>query len=438
MSHADFLERKSRNSRATGILYRVALDSWAKANEAASIDELVKSIKDNKIDIYDSLDRMVTFLTKNDKAPKSINAYVSGVRAFLAYSDISISEHKFRAKVPMPKQYEVSTDKIPTREELQKLFLHSSLKVKALVSCLCSSGLRIGELLKVKVGQVNFDTKPSRIIIMAKETKNRRTRTVFLTDEAISLLKEHLGDRIAEKDSYIFGNAKPMRTGTAYDVISYACQKAELRFKLDRDSRRYAIHPHVFRKFFMTRLLSAGLDRGVIEALMGHKFGLDSAYLRLTEEEMAAMYLKAMDNLTIMHSGEVTRDDVKKEVELSILHFLLSSGWDDPANLIKHYDTLPMSEKIAALKTMLLRMYHDAGDHTEIREPAELTLQKLEIPLPTTKNLEPATYVISNSQNRFDTVIVESNDNQRLVAYSNRGYEIAGTLNGKILMRKSL
>lgn len=190
MSYADFLERKSRNSRDTGILYRVALDSWAKACEAASSDELLKSIKDGRVDVYDSLDKMVTFLTRNDKAPKTINAYVSGVRAFLAYSDISITEHKFRAKVAMPKQYEVSSDKITTHEELQKLFLHSSLKVRSLVACLCSSGLRIGELLKVKVGQVNLDTKPGRIIIMAKETKNRRTRTVFLSDEAISLLKE--------------------------------------------------------------------------------------------------------------------------------------------------------------------------------------------------------------------------------------------------------
>jgi hypothetical protein len=33
ISPADFLERKARNSRTSGILYRVALDSWAKANE---------------------------------------------------------------------------------------------------------------------------------------------------------------------------------------------------------------------------------------------------------------------------------------------------------------------------------------------------------------------------------------------------------------------
>jgi integrase/recombinase XerD len=203
---------------------------------------LAKLIKENKIDVYDALDRLVTYLTRQESAPKTIACYVAGVKAFLSFSDIQIAEHRFRAKVSMPKQYEVSSDKIPTKEELQKLFLHSSLKVRTLIACLCSTGLRIGELLKVKVGQTNFDSKPARIMIMAKETKNRRTRTVFLTDEAVSLLKEHLGDCIAEKDEYLFGGEKPMTRGNAYDIITYACQKAELRFKLDKDSRRKILH----------------------------------------------------------------------------------------------------------------------------------------------------------------------------------------------------
>ena len=117
--------------------------------------------------------------------------------------------------------------------------------------------------MKVKVGQVNFDTKPGRVIIMAKETKNRRTRTVFLTDEAISLLKEHLGDRIAEKDSYIFGNTKPMRTGAAYDVISYACQKAQLRFNHGQEQcrqRRYLQVRHTARNSAVTRLNSFSIS----------------------------------------------------------------------------------------------------------------------------------------------------------------------------------
>jgi len=441
LSVREFLDRKARNSPSTSSVYEIGLSSWVNSNGLKSIDELVESIKNGKIDVYESLDKCVSRLIQQGKAPKTIGTYVAGVKAFLSFVDITIADQKFRAKVAMPKQYEVSSDKIPTKEELQKLFLHSSLKVRTLIASLCSTGLRIGELLRVKVGQINFDTKPARIMIMAKETKTRRTRTVFLTDEAVSLLKEYLGDRIAERDSYVFGGNKSMTRGTAYDTITHACQKAELRIKLDRDSKRYAIHPHVFRKFFMTRLLSAGVDRGVIEALMGHKFGLDSAYLRLTEDEIAAMYLKAMQSLTIMQSTEVTREDVKKEVEVSILHFLLSSGWDDPAKLIKNYDMLSTSEKIMALKTMLLRMYHDAGDHTEIKDPSALTLDRLEIPLPTSKKYESSSYgtaVLMTESKKYESIIVDANDEQRLIGFANRGFEIAGTINGRILMRKAL
>ena len=74
---------------------------------------------------------------------------------------------------------------------------------------------------------------------MAKEPENTSTWTVFLSDEVISLIKEHLDDRIAERESCVFGSMKPVRTGTAYDNFTYACKKAELRFTLDKDSKHY-------------------------------------------------------------------------------------------------------------------------------------------------------------------------------------------------------
>lgn len=46
----------------------------------------------------------------------------------------------------------------------------------------------------------------------------------------------------------------------------------------------------------------------------------------MTKEKIGAMYLKAMQSLSIMQSSEKTREDVKKEVEVSILHFLLGTG----------------------------------------------------------------------------------------------------------------
>ncbi len=396
------------------------------------------TIRENKLDVYDSLDKFVSYLSKQEKAPKTITSYVAGVRAFLSFNDITVAEQRFRAKVAMPKQYEISSDKIPTKEELQKLFLHSSLKVRTLIGCLCSSGLRIGELLKVKVGQINFESKPPRIMIMARETKTRRTRTVFLTDEAISLVKEYLGDRIAERDSYVFGGVKPMTRGTAYDIITHACKKAELRFKLDRDSKRYAIHPHVFRKFFMTRLLSSGVDRGVIEALMGHKFGLDSAYLRLTEGEIGTMYLNAMSNLTIMNSGEIARDEIKNEVELGVWHYMVCSGWGEPTTLIKNYDLLPTREKVSALKSVMLNVVHEAGDHLEILDPTKLTVEHMGISLPRNQALVPSGQMLLENPRKYDSILLSAEDEHKILTYSNRGYEIAGTINGRILMRKTM
>jgi integrase len=62
----------------------------------------------------------------------------------------------------------------------------------------------------------------------------------------------------------------------------------------------YDLHPHAFRKYFFTKLIGAGVDRGVHEYLMGHKFGLDNSYLRMTEDHLRQEYLKAKDDFTFL------------------------------------------------------------------------------------------------------------------------------------------
>lgn len=79
--------------------------------------------------------------------------------------------------------------------------------------------------------------------------------------------------------------------------------KAGLKEKMDLESARYAIHPHSLRKYFFTNALVAGIDRGIVEGWMGHKFGLDGACLRLGEDELAQEYLKAADRFTFLASN---------------------------------------------------------------------------------------------------------------------------------------
>lgn len=437
----EYLTRKARNSKKTAEIYASAIREWVKANNGKNAGMLLLSIKLGKTDVYESLDRLVSYLQKKSKAPKTIGTYLGGIKGYLAFEDIEISDQKFRVKVAVPKQYEVSSDRIPTKEEIQRVFLHSSLEVKALIASLCSTGLRLNELLHVKVSHVDFDSKPPRIRVFAKDTKTRRTRLVFLTDEAAALVKEFLGQRVTKADSYIFGDGKPLSPSTAYDVIMNAIEKAGLRYKVDGDSRRYAIHPHVFRKFFMTRLLSAGLDRGVIEALMGHKFGLDSAYLRLTEEEIANMYLKAAPHLTILQSSDISREEIRNEVELGMWHLLVDSSFDDPYKVIKNYDDLSATEKIKELKATMLKVMHDSNTFLDITDPAQLTPDFFGWTLPIRKKgNQSSSYPDSehNNSKKYNTVIVNADDESKLIALANRGYEIGGNVNGRVLMRRLL
>jgi intergrase/recombinase len=88
--------------------------------------------------------------------------------------------------------------------------------------------------------------------------------------------------------------------------------KLGLRQKLDPSSFMHELHPHSFRKYFFTKLIGAGVDRGVAEYLMGHKFGLDNAYLRMDEEHLRKEYMKAVDDFIFLTDRKLNRESKER------------------------------------------------------------------------------------------------------------------------------
>jgi integrase len=80
------------------------------------------------------------------------------------------------------------------------MFDVSDLRERTMLAMLASSGMRIGELLSLRVKDVEFEN-PTRIAVRAENTKNRRERIVFVSSEATVLLKDYLGERIKMPDS---------------------------------------------------------------------------------------------------------------------------------------------------------------------------------------------------------------------------------------------
>jgi integrase len=328
-----------RRSEATRATYACGLDAFARCFDVQSVDLLIAKIKSSELDAYKTLDKFVGWLAGNGAAPKTIWSYVGAVKSLLEHEDVLLDKRKLR-KVQLPAKVEVSIDRIPTREELRGLILNSGPGTRALIGLLASSGLRIGEAGSLRIG--NLALLSNKITVIANKTKSRRTRVSFITDETAGFIREYLGSRIDSKDEWLFPDpddpSKPCPRNTLYMRIFRVLQKQGLRVKLDPDSRMYELHPHAFRKYFFSKLIGAGVDRGVAEYLMGHRFGLDNAYLRMDEERLRKEYMKAADDFMFLRDGKLDRESKERIDALQ--------------NLLKRKDTelLSTNERLAKLE----------------------------------------------------------------------------------------
>ena len=198
--YAGYITKRKIRSERTAETYKTALRVWARSRGVESPDLAIQEIRTKGTDPYTILQEFVNHLHSRKLAPKTILSYVVAVKGFLLDCDFDISPQKLRAKVVMPQQYEVSTDRAPTVEEVRRLLLRGNLATKAAISMLCSSGLRLGELGSLRVCDIKFggENEPAKITLKAARTKTRKSRVTFMTAEAAGLLKEYLAERIGE------------------------------------------------------------------------------------------------------------------------------------------------------------------------------------------------------------------------------------------------
>jgi integrase len=404
----------------------------------SNADEAVNKIRSEKLDVYQILDGFIDYLMKRGLAPGSITIYLTAVRQFFIHEDLPFDNLKFREKVVAPRNYTVSVDRAPTKGELKKLFMHASLKAKVILTMLVSSGMRIGELASLRVGDIDFNSRPTKITIRAQETKQKKAHITFISSEATALLKEYLGEKINQKDQYLFEPGKNGRPRDAlYAILWRLFKKADLREKMSPESRRYAIHPHSFRKYFFTQCLAAGIERGLVEAWMGHKYGLDESYLRVPEEEQGKFYLKAEPRLTIMsEGGEVSREDVEKIAEyhrwlgaFTTLYIRYGKTGED---IIKEVEErigrqLTIEEKIEVLKREWEKIMMVEVESESRREHGAEHQQS---------DCDPTVSKQNSNSKRYEHKIVSEDE---LLQYLDNGWEIVKELSGgRVVVRTFL
>jgi len=285
------------------------------------IDEmqLVERIKNQELDIYKVLSEFVLFLDKRGYKPKTIQVRLAAAKGYLRHIGIKISTDECKHSVRMPKPIRYRDEPI-TKEMILRLLRNVSPNLQTIILVLSSSGMRIGELVQLRISDIDFTSRPTRIRIRAETTKTREERETFITAEATNSLKDYLKkcyswneshDNSHLKNIMIFGRASALKTAPKQDIHAPESLLASnllirnlanaLARMPDLDEKnsngRRVIHFHGLRKFFRTTVGNV-CGRDFAEALIGHGFYMDTYYV-LSEPQKRELYLKAEPYLTI-------------------------------------------------------------------------------------------------------------------------------------------
>jgi len=301
-SHSEFTV-KSYNTSINKL--RSFLDERYQYNEI----QLAKEITNENLNVYEFLREFVVYIDKQGYKPRSIRAYLSGVKGYLRYLGVRINSDDFRQIVKTPKAM-TNHEKALTKEILIRLLRICHQKLQTSILVVVSSGLRIGELVQLRLDDVDFTSTPTKIRIRAETAKTRQGRETFISVEATNALKDYLaryfdwkenGDNSHMHLKPIFGRTshgeiydKRKITGSRWaselslqqSLRTHVDKIPELNIKNEND--RSLIHWHSFRKYFRTTVGNE-VNRDFAETLIGHDFYM-STYYNLSEDKKRELY----------------------------------------------------------------------------------------------------------------------------------------------------
>ena len=210
----------------------------------------------------DDLRRFQLHLVDTGTGPVTINATITGLKFFF---DITLGRPELMLKmthVAVPRKLPV----ILSPEEVGRLIAAApNLKHQAAMSVAYGAGLRVSEVVSLKVGDIDGE----RMILRVEQGKGRKDRYAMLSPVLLERLRAwwrlgHAQGKVRH-GGWLFPGLDPTDHVTARQ-LNRAVHLAAATAGIDK-----RITPHGLRHAFATHLLEQQVDIRVIQVLLGHK-----------------------------------------------------------------------------------------------------------------------------------------------------------------------
>lgn len=275
----NYLLLEKKYSKNTIISYTNDLNKFKNYFENKKI---LKNINHNDIKEY------IRHLSKEENT-RSIARTISSLKSFYKFLLIE----KFVNKSPLenissPKQKK-ELPKILSEEEIDKLLNiplnnNYSYRNKAMLELMYSSGLRVSELINLKVIDIDLDMALVRVY-----GKGSKERVIPLGEFAINALKEyithHRSSMLKKKPcDYLFLNSRgdKMTRQAFFKILKELAKTQNIKTEFS---------PHTLRHSFATHLLKHGADLRSIQELLGHSdVSSTQIYTHISNEKLKENY----------------------------------------------------------------------------------------------------------------------------------------------------
>ena len=155
-----------------------------------------------------------------------------------------------------------------------------SLKERALIEFLLSTGARVSEVAEMKVQDVNIETLSVHIL----HGKGDKERITYTTAVGMKHLLAYIHSRKETGDALFYSkNHEPIRTSGIRFILNNVAKRAGVS----------NVHPHRFRRTFATNLSKRGMAVQEIQKLMGHaNINTTLVYIATDDSMVQASYKK--------------------------------------------------------------------------------------------------------------------------------------------------
>jgi integrase/recombinase XerD len=194
-------------------------------------------------------------IIKNNYSNSYQRQFIGAIKLFYSY----VSYASFDLEELERPRRERKLPTVLSKEEVRQILVRTpNLKHKAILSTIYAAGMRVGEVLNLRIADLDID----RMQIHIRAAKGKKDRYVKISQANLMVLQRYLHRHTP--NFYLFEGPK----GRAYSsssvrkVLQRACEAAGIKKN---------VSPHTLRHSYATHMLELGIDLRYVQEFLGHK-----------------------------------------------------------------------------------------------------------------------------------------------------------------------